>query len=501
MSTERLQKILARAGYGSRRSAELLITAGRVTVDGRSANIGDQADPNVSTITVDDLPVKLRHAEDEVWALHKPRGYVVSASDDLDRPTIYDLLPDAAPNLRYVGRLDVDTSGLLLLTTDGKLAYRLTHPSYEVWKTYEAEVKGTLSDHALAQLRTGVILDDGMTAPARVTLLCSGPQSSVRIDIREGRKREIRRMFATVGTPVVRLQRTAVGTIALGDLPVGESRPLTPTERDLLRSLVGLPPEKPVDASQKPSLSSSPLPINTRPTGRDDISADSLARSIAIDGPTASGKSVVGRSLAEHLGLGFVDTGLMYRTCTLAVLERGIDPEDEAAVIELVHGLNLDLQWPDPARPRAVLDGEDVTDRLRQPEIDLTVSLISRIAEVRDELVQRQRALAARSPIVMAGRDIGTRVLTEARTKVFLEASSEVRARRRLGEELDAGRNTTFERVLEETRRRDEMDSTGKRAIRREQAAEDAIIIDTDMLGIDEVVEVSLNAYRAANGL
>ncbi len=101
----------------------------------------------------------------------------------------------------------------------------------------------------------------------------------------------------------------------------------------------------------------------------------------------------------------------------------------------------------------------------------------------------------------MAGRDIGTRVLTEARTKVFLEASSEVRARRRLGEELDAGRNTTFERVLEETRHRDEMDSTGKRAIRREQAAEDAIIIDTDMLGIDEVVEVSLNAYRSANGL
>jgi len=234
--------------------------------------------------------------------------------------------------------------------------------------------------------------------------------------------------------------------------------------------------------------------------GRDTISTDSLARSIAIDGPTASGKSVVGRSLAEHLGLGFVDTGLMYRACTLAVLEHGIDPEDEAAVVELVRGLDLDLDWPDAARPRALIDGEDVTDRLRQPDIERTVSLISRVPAVRDELVQRQRALAARSPIVMAGRDIGTRVLTEARLKVFLEASSEVRARRRLGEELDAGRTTTFERVLDETRRRDELDSTGKRAIRREQAAEDAIIIDTDLLGIDEVVDLCLGAYRSKNG-
>jgi cytidylate kinase len=230
------------------------------------------------------------------------------------------------------------------------------------------------------------------------------------------------------------------------------------------------------------------------------ISTDSLARSIAIDGATASGKSVVGRSLAEQLGLGFVDTGLMYRACTLAVLDRGIDPEDAAAVIELVRALDLDLEWPDAGRPRALIDGKDVTDRLRSPEIERTVSLISRVPEVRDEMVQRQRALAARTPLVMAGRDIGTRVLTEARTKVFLEASSEVRARRRLGEELDSGRKTTFERVLDETRRRDELDSTGQRAIRREQAAEDAMVIDTDMLGIDEVVEVCLNAYRSKNG-
>jgi cytidylate kinase len=230
------------------------------------------------------------------------------------------------------------------------------------------------------------------------------------------------------------------------------------------------------------------------------IPADSLAASIAIDGPTASGKSVVGRAVAELLRIGFVDTGLMYRTCTLAVLERGVDPRDAAAVIDLVRGLDMDLQWPELSQPHVYIGGEDVTARLRTPEIERAVSYVSGIPEVRNELVRRQRALAERAPIVMAGRDIGTRVLTEARTKVFLEASTGVRARRRLGEELDAGRQTTFERVLEETRRRDELDDTGQRAIRREQAAPDAIVIDTDLLGIDEVVQRCVDAYHTANG-
>ena len=226
---------------------------------------------------------------------------------------------------------------------------------------------------------------------------------------------------------------------------------------------------------------------------------DSLARSLAIDGPAASGKSVVGRALAERLGLGFIDTGLMYRAFTLAVLRRGVDAEDGEAVTALVAGLDLDLHWPEPSTPRVLLEGTDVTDELRRADIEQTVSLVSRVPEVRDELVKRQRGIAGREPVVMAGRDIGTRVLTEARAKVFLEASTEVRARRRLGEELDAGRQTTFERVLEETRRRDELDATGHRAIRREQAAPDAVVIDTDALGIDQVVEECVDVYRRAN--
>ncbi len=229
------------------------------------------------------------------------------------------------------------------------------------------------------------------------------------------------------------------------------------------------------------------------------ITDDPIARCVAIDGPTAAGKSVVGRAVADRLHLGFFDTGLMYRACALAALEAKTDLENDDAVIALVRSLELDMRWVDPTQPRLFVAGEDVTDRLRDPEIERTVSLVSRIPQVRDELVRRQRAIASREPVVMAGRDIGTRVLVEARTKIFLDASTEVRARRRLGEELDRGRQTSFELVLSATRRRDELDDTGHRAVRREQAARDAIIIDTDALGIDAVVDRCVEAYQAAN--
>lgn len=231
------------------------------------------------------------------------------------------------------------------------------------------------------------------------------------------------------------------------------------------------------------------------------ITDDAILRCIAIDGPTASGKSVVGRALADLLHLGFFDTGLMYRACTLAVLEAGVDPNDEAAVAALILELDLDVRWPEPNDPRILLTGVDVTPKLRAAIIEQNVSLISRIEDVRHELVRRQRAIANREPVVMAGRDIGTRVLVEARTKVFLDASTEIRARRRLGEEQVEGRASTFETVLEATRRRDEMDNTGHRAVKREQAAEGALIVDTDAIGIDEVVAQCAELYRQVNAL
>ena len=243
-----------------------------------------------------------------------------------------------------------------------------------------------------------------------------------------------------------------------------------------------------------------PAPYDpTNGVGEQIITEDALPRCIAIDGPTASGKSVVGRALADLLHLGFFDTGLMYRACTLAVLNAKIDPLDEPAVIDLIHHIDLDVRWPEPNDPRILLDGVDVTPGLRSAIIEQTVSLISRIEDVRHELVRRQRAIAMREPVVMAGRDIGTRVLVEARTKVFLDASTEIRARRRLGEEQVEGRGSTFEAVLAATRRRDELDNTGDRAVRPEQAADGALIIDTDAIGIDEVVARCAGLYREVN--
>jgi cytidylate kinase len=232
---------------------------------------------------------------------------------------------------------------------------------------------------------------------------------------------------------------------------------------------------------------------------RRSITEDSIPRCAAIDGPTASGKSVVGRALANRLTLGFFDTGLMYRACALGVLRTGVDPGSEHEVTAVVRGLDLDISWPEPTDPRLILGGEDVTGQLRAREVEATVSLVSRVSEVRAELVRRQRAIAAREPVVMAGRDIGTRVLPEARTKIFLDASMEVRARRRLGEEQERGMDSTFEGVLAATQSRDHLDDSGDRAVRREQAAADAIIIDTDEVGIDQVVERCVEAYTAAN--
>ena len=258
MAAQRLQKLLARAGHGSRRSAEALILEGRVTVDGRVAVLGERADIDTSVVAVDGRPLTLP-GESTTWMLHKPPGVVVSASDERGRRTVYDLLLGAPPGLRYIGRLDRDSEGLLLLTTDGELAHRLAHPRYEVVKTYEATVEGVPEPAALERLRAGVELEDGMTAPAAADVIerLDGGHALVRVAIHEGRKREVRRMLAAVGHPVVRLVRTAFAGLELGKLPAGESRPLTSEEDAAIRRLVGLavaPPVPRMDAPQDGSL-------------------------------------------------------------------------------------------------------------------------------------------------------------------------------------------------------------------------------------------------------
>jgi 23S rRNA pseudouridine2605 synthase len=222
---ERLQKVLAQAGLGSRRACEELIAAGRVRVNGSVAELGARADPESDRIEVDGAPVGVR--PDLVhYLLNKPGGVVTTASDPQGRPTVVDLVP-SEPRVFPVGRLDADTEGLLLLTNDGELAHRLTHPSFGVDKEYLAEVEGSPSRGAVRRLREGVALEDGPTAPAKVSLV---GDHLLRITIHEGRNRQVRRMCAAVGHPVHRLVRVRVGPISDRRLAPGEWRPLTQAE-------------------------------------------------------------------------------------------------------------------------------------------------------------------------------------------------------------------------------------------------------------------------------
>lgn len=239
---ERLARFLAHAGVASRRHAEELIAAGRVQVNGVTVTSqGVRIDASADRITVDGRLIEA--AVEHVYVLlNKPVGYVSTARDTQGRPTVLDLLPREIRRLRVypVGRLDVDTSGLLLLTNDGDFALRLTHPRYEKEKHYEAFVEGQPTPETLAALRKGVVIreDDGQafqTSPARVRLLRTvGNDSWLALTISEGHKRQIRRMLAAVGLPARRLQRVGIGSVGLQDLPVGKWRYLTSEEVDCL---------------------------------------------------------------------------------------------------------------------------------------------------------------------------------------------------------------------------------------------------------------------------
>jgi 23S rRNA pseudouridine2605 synthase len=222
---ERLQKILAQAGLGSRRACEELIAAGRVRVNGTRATLGDRADPESDLVEVDGAAIGVRQGLVH-YLLNKPAGVVTTADDPQGRPTVVDLVA-ADARVYPVGRLDADTEGLLLLTNDGELAHRLTHPSFGVDKEYLAVVEGTPSRGAVRRLREGVELEDGVTAPAKVSLV---DPHTLRITIHEGRNRQVRRMCAAVGHPVRRLVRTRIGPLAERRLAPGEWRALTQAE-------------------------------------------------------------------------------------------------------------------------------------------------------------------------------------------------------------------------------------------------------------------------------
>ena len=234
---ERLQKVLARVGLGSRRTCEELIADGRVTVNGELAELGRRVDPDHDRVAVDGVVVGVR--PDLVhYLLNKPAGVVTTASDPQGRPTVVDLVP-AEPRVFPVGRLDLDTEGLLLLTNDGHLANRIAHPSHGVAKEYLAEVEREPSRAALRRLREGVDLDDGRTAPAQASLVAP---TLVRLVIHEGRNRQVRRMLDAVGHPVLRLIRTRIGPLSDRRLQPGTWRALTLEERHALEQAVGAEP-------------------------------------------------------------------------------------------------------------------------------------------------------------------------------------------------------------------------------------------------------------------
>jgi len=240
---ERVQKILASAGVGSRRKVEEMIAEGRVRVNGEVISLGDKADPVKDIIKVGNR--RIYSSEPRIYiAMNKPRSVITSASDPEGRKTVLDLLPGIRIRVFPVGRLDYQSEGLLILTNDGDLANRLMHPSSETGKVYRVKIQGQLEAVALSRLRKGVRLDDGMTAPARVTVLETGEKSSwIELTIHEGRNRQVRRMLEAVGHRVQRLRRVSIGPIGLGKLRAGESRMLTDDEVRQLRKSTSAKPE------------------------------------------------------------------------------------------------------------------------------------------------------------------------------------------------------------------------------------------------------------------
>lgn len=232
MEHMRLQKFLAHAGVASRRASEELIKQGRVAVNGKIiTDMGTSVKEN-DTVAVDGKIISNYEANDKIYIiLNKPEGYVSTASDQFGRPTVIDLVSEIKCRLYPVGRLDYDTSGLIILTNDGEFTYRLTHPKHEIDKVYEALVSGVPSKSELEQFKIGLKIDDYVTSPAGIEIIdVKGKDAVIQVTIHEGKNRQVRKMCEAIGHKVLSLKRISIGPIALGDLPAGKWRRLSPDE-------------------------------------------------------------------------------------------------------------------------------------------------------------------------------------------------------------------------------------------------------------------------------
>lgn len=263
----RLQKFLANAGIASRRGAEKIISEGRVSVNDEIVReMGVQIDEDFDTVAVDGEVIK--NIEKKYYImLNKPVGFVTTVSDDLGRETVMDLVSDISARIYPVGRLDYDTEGLLLLTNDGDLTYRITHPKHDIAKTYVAEVTGNISMDTILQLRRGVILDGQKTSPAEVEVVGATQYGTkVEITIHEGRNRQVRRMFESLGCIVKKLKRTKEAGLTLRHLPLGKWRKLSESEVNMLKKI-----EAAGSKSKTPAQNRKPKAFTRKNTNRTTV--------------------------------------------------------------------------------------------------------------------------------------------------------------------------------------------------------------------------------------
>jgi len=240
----RLQKILAEAGVASRRRAEELIREGRITVNGRLARIGDKVDPSRDHIKVDGKLVASPAAKAYLM-LNKPKQVVTTAEDPEGRTAVMDLVKNKLPRLFPVGRLDFDAEGILLLTNDGEMAHRLSHPSFQVPRTYWVKVKGKPTPEEVRKLSQGITLEDGPTAPCRIVFRREARENAwLEMTLREGRNHQVKRMWERMGHPVLKLRRVSFAGLSLGSLKAGEVRHLRPPEVEKLKRLTKERPAK-----------------------------------------------------------------------------------------------------------------------------------------------------------------------------------------------------------------------------------------------------------------
>jgi cytidylate kinase len=483
----RIHKALADAGVASRRASEQLVVSGRVAVNGSLATVGQLVDPATDAITVDGRAISAGTQPRVYLLLAKPAGVTSTVSDRHADRTVLDLIPavlrkDAA-RLYPVGRLDRDSEGLLLLTNDGGWAQRMLHPRHGVEREYACGVDQPLNADQREQLVRGIQLEEGM---ARLMALRPATSAETRqlgrllgtdartltwyqVTLGQGMKRQVRRMFSAIGVPIRRLARLRIGTLRIGDMTLGETRPVTAAERAQLERLIG----------------ASGASTNSQPRGL----------VVSVDGPGGSGKSTVGVRAAQQLGYRFCDTGVLYRGLTWLAMQHKVDMDDAGQLVALVPHMTLE---PDEQQRyvRLRADGREVTSELHTAAVDREVSRVSQHAQVRNALLPVQRALARDGQLIMAGRDIGTVVLPDADLKLYLEVSVEERARRRAAERGLEDNAAALAQIEGDLRQRDEVDST--RATSPLRVPDGATVIDTSANTLDQTVAEVVALVHAA---